>query len=305
MTPATVTVRAPAKVNLQLSVGPVGADGYHPLATVFHAVSLCDEVRVRAGSAGAGIELTAVGDDTGEVPLGPTNLAARAASALAAELGVAPDVRITLGKAIPVAGGMAGGSADAAATLVACAELWGVEPGDPVLPTIAAGLGADVPFGLIGGTAIGLGRGDELTAVPTEGRFDWVFATSYEGLSTPAVYRRFDELAAGRTVPEPCIDQRLLDALAAGDAGSLGDLLSNDLQPAAIDLQPSLRDVLDAGLAAGALGALVSGSGPTVAFLVDGDTAAMSLVTALTPTRLVRSLRRAYGPVPGARVVAT
>jgi 4-diphosphocytidyl-2-C-methyl-D-erythritol kinase len=299
-----VTVRAPAKVNLQLSVGPVGTDGYHPLATVFHAVSLYDEVQVRRGAPGSGIAVAARGEQISEVPLGPDNLAARAAAALAEQLDVAPDVAITLCKGIPVAGGMAGGSADAAATLVACAELWGCSPSDPRLSTVAAGLGADVPFGLLGGTAIGRGRGDRLTPVPVQGRFEWVFATAPAGLSTPAVYRRFDELALGREVPAPAVDDQLLAALADGDPAALGAALSNDLQDAAIALRPSLRTVIETGLAAGALGALVSGSGPTVAFLVESDSAAMALVRTLSPSQLCRSLRRAHGPVPGARIIA-
>ncbi len=304
MNSESVIVRVPAKVNLQLSVGPLGEDGYHPLATVFHAVSLYDDVHVRPAPPRSGIALSARGEDISGVPLGPQNLAARAVAALAERLEVAPDVSITLHKGIPVAGGMAGGSADAAGALIAAATLWGCPPADPRVAAVAAGLGSDVPFGLLGGTAIGRGRGDVLTPVATRGRFEWVFATAHTGLSTPEVYRRFDELSRDRTVPAPTVDDRLLAALAAGDTAGLAETLSNDLQDAAVALRPSLRAVMDAGLAAGALATLVSGSGPTVAFLVDCEATAMALVMALSPSRLCRSLRRAHGPVPGASILS-
>jgi 4-diphosphocytidyl-2-C-methyl-D-erythritol kinase len=300
-----VTVRVPAKVNLQLSVGPVGADGYHPLATVFQAVSLYDEVTAHHARPGSGITVAVRGEDVSGVPLGPQNLAARAVAALAAHLGRPADVSLDIRKGIPVAGGMAGGSADAAGALVACATLWGCGQEGGVLAEVAASVGSDVPFLLLGGTAIGRGRGDELAPLPSAARFEWVFATAYEGLSTPEVYRQFDALAGaeGREVPLPSIDANLIAAVESGDGRALGALLRNDLQAAALALRPSLQALLDAGLAAGALGALVSGSGPTVAFLVDGDDAAMELALQLSPSRLCRSLRRAHGPVPGAQVV--
>lgn len=300
-----MTVRVPAKVNLQLSVGPIGADGYHPLATVFQAVSLYDEVTARTSPPGTGITVAVRGEDVSGVPLSPQNLAARAAAALAARLGRPADVALGIRKGIPVAGGMAGGSADAAGALVACASLWGCAQEEPVLGEVAAGVGSDVPFLLLGGTAVGRGRGDELTPLPSAARFDWVFATAYEGLATPEVYRQFDVLAgsASRQVPPPSIDAELIAAVESGDSRALGALLHNDLQPAAIALRPPLQALLHAGLAAGALGALVSGSGPTVAFLVDGDDAAMDLVLQLSPSRLCRTLRRAHGPVAGAHVV--
>ena len=300
-----MTVRVPAKVNLQLSVGPLGADGYHPLATVFQAVSLYDEVTARPARVGTGVGITVSGEDVSEVPVGPENLAARAATALAARLGRPAEVTLDIRKGIPIAGGMAGGSADAAGALLACASLWGCAGEQRLLAEVAAGVGSDVPFLLVGGTAIGRGRGDELVPVPGSGRFEWVFATAYAGLSTPEVYQQFDALAASadRTVPAPSIDANILAAVESADARALGAALSNDLQAAAIALRPSLQALLDAGLAAGAAGALVSGSGPTVAFLVDGDDAAMALALQLSPSRLCRSLRRAYGPVPGAHVV--
>ncbi len=299
-----MTVRVPAKVNLQLSVGPVGPDGYHPLSTVFHAVSLFDDVTASRQPKGAGLRLAVRGQGVGEVPLGPSNLAARAAIALAGRVGVEPDVALLIRKGIPVAGGMAGGSADAAAALVACDALWGSHLPRAELHAIAATLGADVPFLLMGGTAIGTGRGDRLTPVLASGRFQWVFALAHEGLSTPQVYRRFDELTAGRQVPRPAIDSAVLEALRAGSAHALGAALTNDLQDAAISVRPALRAVLDAGRDAGALGAIVSGSGPTVAFLVADDAAAMEITLALSPSGLCQSLRQAFGPVHGARITA-
>ncbi len=298
----SVTVRVPAKVNLQLSVGPKGEDGYHPLSTVFQAVSIYDGVTASPVRAGSGVTLTASGEGVSEVPLGPDNLAARAALLLAERLAVPADVALHITKGIPVAGGMAGGSADAAAALVACAALWDVEVSDEVLLATAAALGSDVPFLLRGGTAVGTGRGDRLIPVLAVGTYEWVFATGYEGLATPAVYQRFDELTDEASVPQPRIDERVLHALRCGDAVALGAALSNDLQPATLALRPSLQALLEEGLDAGALGAVISGSGPTAAFLVaDGD-AAMSLTMRLSPSGLCRSLRRASGPVPGAQI---
>lgn len=296
-----VTVRVPAKINLQLAVGPLQPSGYHELATVFQAVSLYDDVTVRPGLAGAGVSVTASGEEVAEIPTGPENLAARAAAALADLTERVPDVEIHIAKGIPVAGGMAGGSADAAATLVGCAALWGTDLSREELEALAASLGSDVPFLLSGGTAIGTGRGDRLTSVLSVGRFDWVIATSHVGLATPEVYRQFDELAGA--VPPPHVSDELMTALRSGDAVALGAALSNDLQPAAISLRPSLQPLLEEGLAAGALGAIVSGSGPTVAFLVADADAALDVTMRLSPSGLTRTLRQAHGPVPGARVL--
>ncbi len=302
-----VAVRVPAKVNLQLSVGAIGSDGYHPLTTVFHAVSLFDVVTATAAAPGSAISVAVRGEDVRDVPLGPDNLAARAAAALAGELGVAADVSLQISKGIPVAGGMAGGSADAAGALVACAELWGGAAPRELLMQVAARLGSDVPFLLLGGTAIGTGRGDRLTPVLATGRQQWVFATAYEGLATPSVYRRFDELSAtaGTPVPDPQVDERVIAALRSGDSSALGAALTNDLQAAAISLRPPLAALIEAGTAAGAHGAVVCGSGPTVAFLVPDVDAAMALTMGLSPSGLCRALRRAEGPVGGARVIGS
>jgi 4-diphosphocytidyl-2-C-methyl-D-erythritol kinase len=300
-----VTVRAPAKVNLQLSVGPVGGDGFHPLSTVFQAVSLYDDVTATALPAGSGIRVEVCGEDVAGVPFGVDNLAARAAQRLAERLRRPADVALRIDKGIPVAGGMAGGSADAAAALLACAQLWKGQAPREVLHELAAGLGSDVPFPLAGGTAIGTGRGDRLTPVPAVGRIEWIFATAHQGLSTPVVFRRFDEIAeaGARPVAAPQVDDRLIEALRRGDAAGVAALLSNDLQEAAVSLRPELHTVLQRGLRAGALGAVVSGSGPTCAFIVADGGAATALERALAGSGLCKALRRAHGPVPGAVVV--
>jgi 4-diphosphocytidyl-2-C-methyl-D-erythritol kinase len=300
-----VTVRAPAKVNLQLSVGPVGGDGFHPLSTVFQAVSLYDDVTETALPAGSGIRVEAFGEDVAGVPLGADNLAARAAQRLAERLRRPADVALRIDKGIPVAGGMAGGSADAAAALLACAQLWDEATPREVLHDLAASIGSDVPFPLTGGTAIGTGRGDRLTPLPAAGRVEWLFATAHEGLSTPTVFRRFDEIAAARATPvaAPGVDDRLLQALRRGEAAEVAACLSNDLQEAAVSLRPELQRLLQRGLQAGALGAVVSGSGPTCAFVVADDEGATTLELALAGSGLCKALLRAHGPVPGARVV--
>ena len=295
-----VRVRVPAKINLALGVGPVADDGFHPLATVFQAVSLYDELVVEPALPGRFIVDTtggAVDDDD-------DHLAVRAARALASAFGdPSLGVSISVRKAIPVGGGMAGGSADAAGALLACAELWNLDVSPDELAELGADLGSDVPFGLLGGTAVGTGRGERLAPALTRGTYHWVIAIAWGGLSTPEVYARFDELTADQTVDQPEVPPPVLTALAAGDARALGASLSNDLQAAALDLRPELAQTLAAGLELGAVGAMVSGSGPTCAFLAADESAAVDLSTALPQSTACAAVRRVTGPVPGARLV--
>lgn len=296
----SVTARAPGKVNLALRVGPVAPDGFHPVATVYQAVSLYDEVTVEPAE-----RLTVEVDGTGaaQVPADASNLAARAAALLARHLSRAPAVLLRIRKAIPVAGGMAGGSADAAAALVACDALWGAHLGREALSRLAAQLGSDVPFCLVGGTALGTGRGDSLAPVLVRGRTHWVFAVAAGGLSARDVYGRLDRLRGEGRVAAPVVDTEVVAALAAGDLRRLGSVLVNDLQPAAIALQPRLSATLQTGREAGALGAIVSGSGPTCAFLAGDAEHALDLAVTLSASGICRTVIRADGPVPGATVV--
>jgi len=298
-----VTVRVPAKVNLQLSVGPRRADGFHELATVFHAVALHDDVTATVRPAGSGIALTCKGESANQVPLDDTNLAWRAVRLLADSAGVAPDVDVRIDKHIPVAGGMAGGSADAAAALVACDALWQLGTPKDVLHGLAATLGSDVPFALHGGTAIGSGRGEQLTSVLARGSFHWVFALANQGLSTAAVYAECDRLRDDRQIPDPYVSDMLMQALRAGDPVLLGKSLHNDLQQAAFSLRPGLKRVIEAGEECGALGGIVSGSGPTCAFVARDAVHALDIAVSLTSTGLVRSVKRSSGPALGARVI--
>lgn len=297
-----VRVRAPAKINLALKVGPRRRDGFHPLATVYHAVSLFDEVTVRPAEPGR-FAVSVTGEGADVVPADDANLAIRAARLLASAFGdeSTPGALVEIEKAIPVAGGLAGGSADGAAALVACAALWDLDIGPEQLRRVAALLGSDVPFALLGGTAVGSGRGEEVLPALARGAFHWVLGFGRQGLSTPAVYRRFDELNPRPRPPVVPVD--LMEALRAGDAVQLGAALDNDLQPAALDLQPQLARALGAGLEHGALGAVVSGSGPTVAFLAVDEPAAIDLTVALSAEGLFRTVRRASGPVSGARLL--
>lgn len=301
----SVTVRVPAKVNLSLRVGDVRTDGYHELTTVFHAISLTDEVTVTSAAPGAGLSLVVTGDGADSVPTDDTNLAAKAATALARWAGMADiDISIRIAKSIPVAGGMAGGSADAAATLVACRRLWDLSIDDAGLQRIAAGLGSDVTFGLVGGTARGTGRGESVTPVLASGELHWVVALAEGELSTARVYDQWDRLVEDGHRPQGGSDDALLAALRAGDPRGIGPLLVNDLQAAALALRPSLGAVLEAGEQLGALGSLVSGSGPTCVFLAGDRESAVALAAELAGTGLARSVRYAVGPVPGARIVA-
>ncbi len=294
----TVTVRAPAKVNLHLAVGPRRPDGYHDLTTVFHAIGLYDEVTLTRADA-----LTVTVDGASGVPTDSTNLAARAVLALAKRTGHDPTVAVHLAKGIPVAGGCAGGSADAAAALVGCDHLWGTDLSREQLLEVAATLGSDVPFCLVGGTALGTGRGEQLTSVLGQGTFSWVLALSDGGLSTPTVYAELDRQREQGPVTVATDAGEVLAALRAGDAVLLGRALANDLQAPALALKPELQSVLDAGEALGALGGIVSGSGPTIAFLARDADHASSLAAALSARGVCRSVRVATGPTPGARVV--
>lgn len=296
----SVTVRVPAKVNVQLAVGAARPDGFHDLANVFLAVGLHDEVTVTPAEA---LRVTCSGPDADQVPLDRTNLAARAALALAERHGLDPAVHLHIAKDIPVAGGMAGGSADGAGALLACDALWGTGASRAELLDICAELGSDVPFSLVGGAALGTGRGEKLRTLDVGGTFSWVFAMAGRGLSTPAVFREFDRLTEGLDVPEPVASEDLLDALAGGDPDALAAAVSNDLQPAALSLFPELAGTLAAGSAAGALAGLVSGSGPTTAFLARDSESAARIADALRASGTCRAVRTASGPVPGATVM--
>ncbi|MFV0494740.1 4-(cytidine 5'-diphospho)-2-C-methyl-D-erythritol kinase [Mycobacterium sp.] len=296
----SVTVQVPGKVNLYLAVGDPRADGYHELTTVFQAVSLFDEVTVRNADV---LSLEQVGEGADTVPTDERNLAWRAAELMAEHVGRAPDVALLIDKSIPVAGGMAGGSADAAAVLVAMDSLWELNLPRRDLRVLAAQLGSDVPFALHGGTALGTGRGEELATVLSRDSFHWVLAFADGGLSTPGVYAELDRL---RDVGEPPrLDEPgpVLAALAAGDPHRLAPLLGHEMQAAAVSLDPRLRRALRAGAEAGALAGIVSGSGPTCAFLCDSAEAAVDVGAQLSGAGVCRTIRVAAGPVPGARVV--
>ncbi len=297
-----VTVRVPAKVNCELKVGPLRTDGYHEVSTVFMAVGLYDEVTVARADRWS---VTTTGPYAAAVPPSEDNLALKAARHLARHGRVPrPAVAIRVDKAIPVAGGMAGGSADAAAALVACDHLWGLRLDREELLEVAAEVGSDVPFCLAGGIAIGSGRGERLAPVLARGTFHWVFALSAQGLSTPTVFREFDRQSDGLKIPAPEPSPAMMTALRSGDPEALADALVNDLQESAFSLRPELRSVLDAGLEFGALGGLVSGSGPTVAFLTGSAEHAIDLCVALTASGVVDQVSRAKGPVHGAHVIA-
>ena len=300
-----VVIRVPAKVNLGLSVGPLDDDGYHELVTVFQAISLYDDVTVKFGVEGSGITLSASGSTSAGVPLDQTNLAYKAAQLMVSKYQLDSDLEIHLAKEIPVAGGMAGGSADAAGVIVGIDALCELGLSRDEMQRLGAELGSDVPFGIAGGTAIGRGRGDQLTPVLAQGSYQWVLALANSGLSTPSVYAECDRLREGLAISRPTVNDSLLQALRAGDAKELGKALNNDLQSAACSLRPALRLVLDVGQEYGALGCIVSGSGPTVAFLVEDEERALDLTVALSSSGVVGGVARASGPTHGARRISS
>ncbi|MBF9129237.1 4-(cytidine 5'-diphospho)-2-C-methyl-D-erythritol kinase [Plantactinospora sp. S1510] len=299
--PGPVKVRVPAKVNLHLGVGPLRPDGFHELNTVYQAISIHDELTARRGDT---LTLTMEGEGTGELALDESNLVIRAARALAEHTGMPAHARLHLRKQIPLAGGLAGGSADAAAALVACDALWGTDLSRDELAGIAAGLGSDVPFLVYGGTALGTGHGETISPILARPvTWHWVVAIADGGLSTPAAYRELDRLRAEYAAPAPLRSaDALLAALRGRDPARLGRALGNDLQAAALTLRPALTETLKAGEAAGALAGIVSGSGPTCVFLAADATRAEEIATELRASGLCRTARTAYGPVPGARV---
>lgn len=298
---AAVTVRVPAKINVYLGVGPANESGFHDLATVFQAVSVYDEVTVEAAPS---MHLEVRGPWAADVPTDAANLAWRAAQLVADEAG-GGTFRITIDKSIPVAGGLAGGSADAAAALVACNEVLGAPLERSRLEELASTLGSDVPFLLHGGCALGSGRGTELAPVMTRGSFHWVLATFSEGLSTATIYRDVDVLRGIGFRREPEVPESVLRGLAQGDAVLLASGLGNDLEAPAVARRPLLREVLDLGVRLGALGGIVSGSGPTCVFLADSESHALDVAAGLRHSGLVGGAVAAHGPVHGARQVAT
>ncbi|MFD4182559.1 4-(cytidine 5'-diphospho)-2-C-methyl-D-erythritol kinase [Rhodococcus sp. NPDC058514] len=298
--PRPVIVRAPSKVNLHLGVGDLREDGYHELTSVFQALSLHDDVEVRDADE---LSVAVHGESARVVPTDRRNLVWQAAELLAERAGREPGVAITISKGIPVAGGMAGGSADAAATLVALDELWQLGLERAELDDFAARLGSDVPFSLRGGTAIGTGRGEKLLPVLSRNTFHWVLALAKGGLRTPDVFRELDRLRAEGDPPRLGDADELMHALALGDPRQLAPLLGNDLQPAALSLKPELRRTLRAGTTAGALAGIVSGSGPTCAFLCADADAAVAVSVELAGAGVCRTVRTAHGPVPGARTI--
>jgi len=298
-----VVARVPAKVNLQLSVGPLGSDGFHEVTTVFQAISLFDDVTVATAPEGDGIKISITGQTSSGVPADSSNLAVKAAELMIKNYDLPADLIIKLKKEIPVAGGMAGGSADAAGVIVGLDSLFELGLSRDEMEIVGSKIGSDVPFSICGGVAIGTGRGDQITPALSKGSYNWVLALSGQGLSTPSVYQECDRLREGLSISAPLVSEPLMQALRAGDAKALGKALTNELQPAACSLRPALRLVLDVGIDYGALGGIVSGSGPTVAFLVSDDEHAMDLTVALSASGVVSSVVRATGPAHGARII--
>ena len=294
----TVTVRAPAKINLHLGVGPVREDGYHQLATVYQAIGLYDDVTCTEADDWS-VSVTVTGDlDASEVPLDDRNIAIRAGRLLCAHHGLERAARLEIAKNIPVAGGLAGGSADAAATLVALDRLWDLQTSDDDLLAIAARLGSDVPFALVGGTAYGTGRGELVEPVTDHGHWWWVVVPNPAGLSTAAVYAEYDALGLGEHLRPP---QGLFSALAEARPERLAAELHNDLEPAALELRPDLLDTRHEIETAGGYAALLSGSGPTWLALAGDADHARDVASELARDHPV--VLCAPGPVAGAHVV--
>ncbi len=301
----SVTVTSPAKINISLSVGPRRADGFHDLATVFHAINIRDTLTIEDAPPGSGPHLVVTGIDVTDVPTDESNLAMRALRLVARQVGRDLDVTLTVHKEIPTAGGLAGGSTDAAAALVALDALWQINLSREQLSVLAAQLGSDVVFCLHGGTMLGTGRGEHVVALPHTGELHWVVAVADDGLSTPAVYTELDRLRAAQPVAVPGVSDSLRNALRDSDVTGIARSMTNDLEAAAVSLKPDLAQVLHHGREAGALGGIVSGSGPTCVFLASDQRSALEIAASLEESSLVHRVVVAAGPVAGAHVIAS
>ena len=299
MESSAVRARVPAKINLHLGVSDVRPDGYHRLRTVYQAISVYDELIVKNAPT---LRMSLTGEGEGELPLDDDNLVIRAARALAEEHGVTAGADIQLHKRIPLAGGLAGGSADAAGALLACARLWGVDVDTASLAAIGARLGSDIPFCLYGGNALGTGHGERIESLPVGATLHWVVAVADGQLSTPRVYSELDYLRAAGVGEYHGDTDALVTELRVGDAESVAPLLHNDMQAAAIGLRPAIAEVLDVGLADGALAGMVSGSGPTVLLLARDDHHAHALAGRVRLRGVARDVLTAHGPVQGAHL---
>ncbi|MDQ1691143.1 MAG: 4-diphosphocytidyl-2-C-methyl-D-erythritol kinase [Pseudonocardiales bacterium] len=294
-----ITVRVPAKINISLAVGPLRADGFHQLTTVFQAVDLYDVVTAERAE---GIALAVQGPEATGLAADDTNLAWRAAALLAEAGQSRAGVALHVSKFIPVAAGLAGGSGDAAAALLACDRLWGLGTPMAELDALAARLGSDVTFALYGHTALGTGRGERLSPISTTSEFHWVLAVASRGLSTPSVYRELDRQRQTTGVPaDGAAPDRVVAALQAGDYTALADAMGNDLQPAALALAPELARTLEAGVSAGALAGMVAGSGPTCVFLAQDRATAQSIARDIQASGTCRFAVAVLGNVAGAR----
>jgi 4-diphosphocytidyl-2-C-methyl-D-erythritol kinase len=274
---------APAKVNLVFEVGQLAANGYHPVNSVFLALDLREELTLAKGAPGTGISIYVHGDSIPEshinaVPTDQSNLVHKTAVLFAKKLGKAtPDLQIDIHKRIPVAGGMAGGSADAAAMLVAMNEFMHQEHGTPRFTTeelahIGAELGSDVPFCIYGGMALGTGRGEVITPLEDLSfETNWLLCASNKGLSTPTVFAAFDEIGTST----PFTDIKNISAVSSVE--ELGSRMSNDLEQAAFHLMPALSEQVAQLQELGAIRAMVSGSGPTIAALFESEAKAIEV----------------------------
>lgn len=298
---------APGKINVFFQVGSLQSNGYHDVASLYQAVNLLEVVTVSESKTW---EVSTTGslsaEQLAEIPTDERNLVVKAALALAEVAGISnpKPMRFDIRKRIPVAGGMAGGSADAAAALIAINDSWCLGLAKERIFEVGSGLGADVPFSLLGGSAIGTGTGTDLLSVESV-QLNWVIAISPGTLSTPAVFHKLDsmrvEMGEDPTqLREPRVPDELLASLKIG-ATEVAKYMHNDLESAAIQLAPELTKTIDLGIRLGALRAMVSGSGPTIAMLCSDQEAAVRLASDLRQRGL--NAIACHGPVAGATIL--
>ena len=275
----SINLRANAKLNLFLRVLGRRSDGYHELESIFHTVALADDLSLTPSDEGVDVSMSFAAGVSGDPPVSEDNLSFRAARSLIERAGLDRGARIEIVKRIPIGSGMGGGSADAAAAIAGLNELWGLDLEQSEVLKVAGLIGSDVPFCLSGGTALVMGRGEELTPLPCREPLHFVLCMSFEPLATRSVYERWrPESALGDAGSAP-----MALALGTGDVEGVAASLHNDLEAPAFELRPELADKKQAVLDAGALGACMSGSGPTIFGIARDSDDARRLATLLGP----------------------
>jgi 4-diphosphocytidyl-2-C-methyl-D-erythritol kinase len=273
-------LRTHAKLNLFLRVVGRRADGYHEIESIFHGIDLADDIEITETRGQAvDVEMHFAADGMGQAPALEENLIYRAAQSLLEQGEAGRGVKIEVIKRIPIGGGLGGGSGNAAGALLALSRLWGLALERERLFDLAGAIGSDVTYCIDGGTALATARGEQLTQIPAPRQMSFVLGISREPLLTRDVYEAWDELGPEKEVTS----SMMAPALGAGDVHEVASLLHNDLERPAFLLRAELARKKEAMFEAGALGAGMTGSGPTMFGIVEDEDAAREVAEKVRP----------------------